>query len=127
MKKIFSLFYTALCHFSLAFSGILIFFWSIMKKTQYIDHENISSFLTFAVIFGVSSLVFAIPRFPYFLKVIVHFIINTASFVFNLAFVDGITTLRLFIVSVIFALLYFVVFALVKLFEGLANGKKKSE
>ncbi len=128
MKKFFSLFYTALCHFSLAFSGILVFFWSIMKKTQYIDHENISAFLAFAVIFGLSSLLFAIPKIPYFLKVIVHFIVNTANFILNLALVDGITTIRLFIFTALFAVIYFLIFVVVMLFESLAKkAEEKSE
>ena len=128
MKKGFSIFYRALCHFSLAFSGILVFFWSIMKKTQYIDHENISAFLTFSVIFGVSSLLFAIPKIPYFLKVIVHFIINTANFILNLALVDGITPVRLFIFTALFAVIYFLIFIVVKLLQSLAKkAEKKSE
>ncbi len=132
MKKVFSIFYRALCHFSLAFSGILIFFWAVMKRIQYIDHErtpyidheNISAFLTFAVIFGVTSFIFAIPKLPYVLKVILHFILNAVSFVLNLAVVDGVTPVRLFVVTALFAVLYFVIFAISKILGTVSNKKE---
>ncbi len=116
MKKILSQLYTALCHFALAFSGIIIFFWlSFPTQTSYIDHSNLTVFFRFALAFGISSVLFALPRnFPYAIKVVLHFIVNAIMFILTIANVGESNQLRTFIVVAFFTFVYAVVFGIVK-------------
>lgn len=126
MKKILSQLYTALCHFSLAFSGIIVFFWLCFPtQTSYIDHSNLTVFFRFALAFGVSSVLFALPKkFPYAIKVVLHFIVNIASFVLTFATVNGFNQMKAFISAAIFIIVYAVVFGIVK---GIGAISKKLE
>ena len=129
MKKVLSILYTALCHFALAFSGIIIFFWLCFPtQTSYIDHSNLTVFCIFAVVFGVSSALFALPKkFPYALKVVLHFIANTAVFVFAFATVNGFNQMRAFISAVIFVIIYAVIFGIKALFGAISRKLEKTE
>lgn len=128
MKKVFSALYTALCHFAFAFSGIIIFFWLCFPThTSYyrIDHSDLTVFFRFALIFGISSLIFALPRnFPYAIKVVLHCIVNVIAFVLTFVTAYGINQMRVFIYAVIFIIVYAVIFGIVK---GIGAIAKKLE
>lgn len=116
MKKILNALYTALCHFSLAFSGIVLFFWSFMKEAQYLDYDRILIFFRFAIIFGVSSLIFAIPKVPYVVKTAIHFVVNTIGFMVTFVTATGISQMRAFVVGALFVVVYVIVFAVTRFF-----------
>ena len=126
MKKILNVLYTVLCHFALSFSGIILFFWSFMKEAQYIDYEKILVFFHFALIFGVASVIFAIPKIPYIVKLSLHFVINTIAFVATFATATGISQMRAFVVGALFVIIYVIVFAVVKGLQALAKKLTKN-
>lgn len=126
MKKILDVLYTVLCHFALSFSGTILFFWSFMKKAQYIDYENILIFFRFAVIFGIASIIFAIPKIPYIVKVAIHFVVNTIAFVATFATATGISQMRAFVVGALFVIIYVVVLAVVKGLQTIAKKLTKN-
>lgn len=119
------------CHFSLAFSGIILFFWTLMKETSYINYDKISVFFRFSVIFGVSSLIFSIPNIPSFIKTVLHLILNTAAFVFTFGAIDGTTEARAFVAGAFFVQIYIIValvlFFLKKLSSSLNKIKEEEE
>lgn len=123
MKKVFSALYTALCHFALAFSGIIIFFWLFFPtQTSYIDHSNLRVFLTFSVVFGLSSILFALPKaFLYVIKVLLHYLVNVTVFVFTFVNVGGYNEVRAFLAGGLFTVVYAFVFALSRLLKLLAS------
>ncbi|MBQ7897614.1 MAG: hypothetical protein IJ323_04240 [Clostridia bacterium] len=121
MKKILNVLYTAVCHFALSFSGIILFFWLFMEEAQYIDYEKILIFFRFALIFGAASVVFAIPKIPYVVKVALHFVINTIAFVATFATATGISQMRAFVVGALFVIIYAVIFAIVKVLQALSK------
>lgn len=121
MKKILDALYMAICHFSLAFSGVVLFFWSFMKEAQYLDYDKISIFFRFALIFGVTAFFFAIPKIPYMVKVALHFVVNTVGFIITFISATGISQMRAFVVGALFILAYVVVFAIVKGLGALAK------
>ncbi|MBE6700508.1 MAG: hypothetical protein E7582_01270 [Ruminococcaceae bacterium] len=128
MKIISSTLYRIICHFSMAFSGMLLFIWSLMKDTSYIDYSKLTTIFTFAVIFGVSSVVFSIPKVPQIVKIAFHFIINTIGFLSTFATVDGVTQMRAFVIGALFVVIYAVITAFVFLIKKLINKSiKKSE
>ena len=129
MKTVFSALWRAVCHFSLAFSGIILFFWRFMLDNSLIGlkPESISVFATFALIFGVSSLVFSIPKLPEILKTAIHFIVNTIGFLSTFVAVDGVTQARAFIAGALFVIVYIVIFVLSLVIKRLVNGKAKEE
>ena len=129
MKKVLSALYTALCHFALAFSGIIIFFWLCFPtQTSYIDHSNLSVFCRFALVFGISSILFALPKkFPYAIKVVIHFIVNTVAFVFTFGMVNGFNQMRAFITAIIFVIIYVVIFGIRAVFGAIAKKLEKAE
>lgn len=118
------------CHFSFAFSGIILFFWTLMKETSYINYDKISVFFWFSVIFGVTSLIFSIPKIPTFIKTVLHLILNTAAFVFTFGAVDGTTEARAFVAGAFFVLLYVIIalaiFLLKKLSQRLSEKKEET-
>ena len=126
MKKILNVLYTVLCHFALSFSGIILFFWSFMKEAQYIDYEKILVFFRFALIFGVASVIFAIPKIPYIVRLALHFVINTIAFVATFATATGISQMRAFVVGALFVIIYVIVFAVVKGLQALAKKLTKN-
>lgn len=89
--------------------------------------ESISVFATFALIFGISSFVFSIPKLPEILKTAIHFVINTIGFLSTFVAVDGVTQARAFIAGALFVVIYLVVFLLSLVFKKLVNGKAKEE
>ncbi len=116
------------CHFSLAFSGIILFFWTLMKETSYINYDKISVFFWFSVIFGATSLVFSIPEIPSFIKTVIHLILNTAAFVFTFGSIDGTTEARAFVAGAFFVLLYVIIALVLSLLKKLSenlNSKKE--
>ncbi|MBR6633028.1 MAG: hypothetical protein IKL05_01860 [Clostridia bacterium] len=129
MKTVLSALWRAICHFSLAFSGIILFFWRFMLDNSLIGlkPESISVFATFALIFGISSFVFSIPKLTDILKTAIHFVINTIGFLSTFVAVDGVTQARAFIAGALFVVIYLVVFLLSLVFKKLANGKAKEE
>ena len=105
MKTVFLTIYRMICHFSMAFSGILLFFWSFMGKTAYIDYERIGLFFDFALIFGISSIVFSLKKLPDIVKIAIHFVANTIGFIVTIMSVAASET-QAFVVGVVFVLVY---------------------
>ena len=110
MKRTFSIIYRALCHFALAFTGIVLFFGKFLvdEKLDSLKAESISIFAAFSIIFGISSLVFS-TRIPSVLKVVLHFIINSAAFIAT--FGSGRPASQVLVSYALFAIIYFVVLA----------------
>lgn len=127
MKKILNVLYTALCHFALSFSGIILFLWLVMwKESNLLDYEKIEYFLRFSSIFGIASVVFAIPNIPYMVKVLFHFIIVTVAFAFTIVTAVEVTQVRAFFVIAVFVVIYAVIFAVVKGLQALAKKLTKN-
>lgn len=129
MNKLFSVIYKAICHFSIVFSAIILFFWCFMNAlpsstSKSLDYDKIKFFLIFALIFGVTSLIFAIPKIPEALKVLLHFMINDIAFAYIFPLAVGLSGVRIFLCATLFVLLYAVVFALKKLLEFITKEKK---
>ncbi len=124
MKTFLSVIYKMICHFSIAFSGIILFFWSFMRESGYINYDRLSVFAIFALIFGISSVIFAIPKLPDVLKIALHFIVNTIGFLSTFVSVDGVTQAQAFISGAFFVIVYIVVFALSLLLKKLACKSK---
>ncbi len=127
MKTILSALYRAICHFALAFSGIILFFWAFMRTSGYINYDRLSIFATFALIFGISSFIFSIPKLSILLKTAIHFVINTIGFLSTFVAIDGVTQARAFIVGVTFVIIYFAIYFISILLKKLANPKKKAD
>lgn len=129
MKTILSALWRAICHFSIAFSSIILFFWKFMLDNSLIGlkPESIAVFATFALIFGISSFVFSIPKLPDMLKTAIHFVINTIGFLSTFVAVDGVTQARAFIAGALFVVIYVVIFALSLVIKKLANRNAKEE
>ena len=127
MKTIFSALYRIICHFAIAFSGIILFFWSFMRESGYINYDRISVFFTFAVIFGVSSLIFSLPKLPEMLKTALHFVVNTIGFLSTFVSVEGVTQAQAFIIGAFFVLIYVVISAVIAFGKKLLNRKAKED
>ena len=131
MKKILNALYMVLCHFALAFSGIVLFFWFFMNEAQYIDYEKILVFFRFALIFGITALIFAIPKIPYIVKTALHFVVNTIGFIVTFISATEISQMRAFVVGVFFVVAYVIVFSITRFFvwlgKKLDNKEEKAE
>ncbi len=129
MNKFFQVLYKALCNFSLVFSAIILFFWGIMASlpsstSKSLDYDKIKFFFIFALIFGVTSLIFAIPKIPAALKVLFHLMVNDIAFAYIFPLAVGPSGKKVFLAATVFILIYAVVFALKKLLEFITKEKK---
>ncbi len=129
MKTILSVLYRIICHFSIVFSAIVLFFGKFMSDNQLIGlkPESISVFALFSLIFGLSSLVFMIPKLPTALKTVLHFVINMVGFVSTFITMDGVTQSEAFISAALFVIVYAVVSLLAFLLKKLANRTKEEK
>lgn len=125
MSKFLSALYKALCHFSIAFSGIILFLWCFMHGGQYIDYERIQSFLIFALVFGATSFIFALPKIHEVFKIVLHFLFNTVAFIFTFLNSDGMNMTKVFVAVFFFVVLYFAVLVLSRVLKALC--RKKAE
>ena len=125
MKKIISTFYILLCHTALYFTGVLSFFWLFMNdgNNKYISYDNITMFLEFSLIFGVSSLIDYIPKLPTVLKAFLRFVVNTVSFVFFFVVSTEGSQTGKFISAILFVVVYVVITALCFIIKKLTADK----
>ena len=111
MKRILSALYRFMCHTALSFTAVLLFFWLFMDNgnNDSLSYEHVTSFFKFAIIFGATALITFIPKLPSPLKTLIHFIINTVSFVafFTLS-KDGTQSAK-FVAIIIFVIIYAVI------------------
>lgn len=121
MKTVMSTLYRAICHFSIAYSGIILYFSSLMTKTGYIDYDKLTVFLRFSIIFGISSLIFSVPNIPKILKKVLHFIINTIAFMTTFVAVEWATQAQAFVMTAFFAIIYVVISLIALLCRKLAE------
>ncbi len=130
MKKLFSFLlpalYKMLCHFSIAFSGIMLTFWSFMRESSYINYERIEIFAVFALIFGISSIIFAIPKLPVALKALLHFVVGITAFLSTFVSDGEASTNQMFILAVVFTAVYAVIFGLSVLLKALSRSKNEA-
>ncbi len=128
MKTLLSVLYRIICHFSIVFSAIVLFFGKFMSDNQLIGlkPESISVFALFSLIFGLSSLVFVIPKLPAALKKVLHFVINMVGFFSTFITMEGVTQSEAFISAALFVIIYAVVTLLSFLLKKLA-GRVKAE
>lgn len=128
MKNVMSALYRALCHFALAFTGIMLFFGKFMtdNSVNSLKPESISIFASFALIFGISSFVEYIPGINRVIKVLIHFAINLVGFFSTFASIDGTTQIRAFVASFVFVIIYAVVYLLSFFLKKLANKGEKN-
>ena len=129
MKKILSALYRLLCHTALCFTGILSFFWLFMNdgNNKYISYDNITMFLKFALIFGISSFIDYIPKLPSSLKAFLRFVVNIVSFVFFFVISTEGSQTGKFISAILFILIYSVVLALNLVIKKLTAEKTTEE
>lgn len=129
MKKFLSALYRVMCHIALSFTAVLLFFWSFMDNgnNAALAYENITEFFKFSLIFGASSLISFIPKLPSPLKTLIHFVINTVSFVvfFTLSH-EGSQSAK-FIAIIIFVVIYVVVSLAAALIRRVSDKKVVEE
>ena len=111
MKKILSALYRFMCHTALSFTAVLLFFWLFMDNgnNHSLAYEHITGFFKFSLIFGATALITFIPKLPTALKTLLHFIINTVSFVVFFTLAREGTQSAKFIAIIIFVVIYAVV------------------
>lgn len=132
MNKLFSLIYKAVCNFSLVFSAIILFFWCIMASlpssaSKSLDFEKIKFFFIFALIFGVTSLIFAIPKLPTAIKALFHLMINDIAFAYIFPLAVGLNEIKVFLAATVFIVIYALVFAVKLLLNFISKPKKETD
>ena len=117
MKKALQALWRAVCHGSVVFTAIILFFalFVFNTETAHFDKETILSFFKFSLVFGLASFLFVLSRVPSAILYIIHFIISTVGFVaFILAATDR-SPSQIFVGIFIFAAVYWIVFAITRL------------
>lgn len=117
MKKILEALYKVLCQTSILFFGIVMFFalFLLNTTTANLSREVILSFFGFSAFFGVCALLDLFIAIPSVLKAIVRFILTTVGFVVCLLVSFERSSAQMFVSVAFFAVVYWIIFLIVKL------------
>ena len=117
MKKIVTSLYAVLCQTSIVFFAIIMFFalFLLNTTTANLSREVILSFFGFSVFFGACALLDLFTALPSAVKAIVRFIVTTVGFVLCMLVTFERSSAQMFVSVAFFAVIYWVMFLIIKL------------
>ena len=119
MEKLLRTLYRALCDTALVFCGIVMFFALFIfdTDTAHFTTETLLAFFFFALFFGAASVLFAFKGVPSVISLILHFILTTVGYATQILTLSERSSAQIFVGIVIFVVVYWAGFGIVKLLK----------